>query len=90
MSASTKCPHSDLHFHLNIANLVDANVKAVDLTCSCKICGTPMRFLGMPHGVSMAQPTMSVDGLEARFPLVARNEEPSTAISAIINMRTGG
>ena len=85
MSATSKCPHSDMHFNLTITHMVDSNVKALSLDVTCRTCGAPMRFLGFPMGISLAQPTTSVDGKEARIPIVPADEEPDKTIGLIVS-----
>lgn len=80
MSASAKCPHSDLDIHVNIAVMMDTNVRSMEVTARCKICGEAMRFLGAPIGISLARPTVSVDGTELRVPMVPASEEPDKAV----------
>ncbi len=77
MSASSKCPHSDLHYALNTVSFDDANVKSLEIKATCNVCGATMRFLGCPIGVSFKQPTASAFGDEIRIPLVAMEEEPN-------------
>lgn len=76
MSASVRCPHSDLDIHVNVVVMSDTNVRSVEITARCKICEEPMRFIGVPMGISLARPTVSVDGEELRVPMVPASEEP--------------
>lgn len=88
MSATTQCPHSDLHFHLNNACIGDTNIHYLEITARCNICQADMEFRGMPWGSSPHQPTMSPDGKEARIPFTGAGEEVTgKPIAAIIRMR---
>lgn len=74
MSASTICPHSDVHFHLNTAIFGNTNIRYLEITGHCKICDAPLRFRG-PVGVSPDHPTVSVFGNEASLPFLFGEEE---------------
>lgn len=74
MSASTQCPHSDTHLHLNMATFGNTNIRYLEIKGSCKICGEPIRFRG-PMGLSPNQPTTSLDGEEVSLPLMFGEEE---------------
>lgn len=73
--ASSQCPHSDLDIRLNHVNFEDSNVHYLEVQATCKICGKPMAFRGMPIGVSPARPTMDPGGLEVRLPFLAEGED---------------
>lgn len=76
MSASSRCPHSDVHFNLNHVCLGDTNVHYVELKGECKICGKGIRFRGAPFGLTPTHPTMAVDGSEIVIPFLGDGEEP--------------
>lgn len=42
---------------------------AADIQIRCADCDMPMRFVGLPFGVSQSQPTVSADGTELRVPM---------------------
>ncbi len=42
---------------------------AADVTITCLECKKPFRFLGLPGGVSLSHPTISIDATEARLPI---------------------
>lgn len=77
MSASTQCPHTDLDIQINLINFEDSNVHYMEVKASCKICGKPMVFQGLPLGVSPHQPTGELGGYEARLPFLGEGEEPT-------------
>ncbi|MBX3482523.1 hypothetical protein [Phenylobacterium sp.] len=75
MSGSAQCPHTDVHFDLNVARFGDTNVGYLEIVGRCKICDAPMRFRGAPLGVTPAHPTMALDGSEIRLPFLFGDEE---------------
>jgi hypothetical protein len=75
MASEAQCPHSQVHYHLNLASFGDTNIRYVEITGKCTICDQPMRFQGMPFGLSPEQPTMSIDGIEAKLPVMFGEEE---------------
>lgn len=77
MTASTQCPHSDLHFDLNHVHLADSNVHYLEVKARCNICEKQMVFRGLPLGLSPAQPTGSLGGDEVRLPFIGQDEEPT-------------
>lgn len=85
-----KCPHDRLTFDLHCAHMTDANVKAIEIKCRCEACGMPMRWLGLPLGSSLAQPTTDPEGLELRAPVVPADEHPSTTIGVLLNVKFEG
>lgn len=75
MSASTQCPHNDVHYNLNLQSFGNTNIRYLEIHGHCKICNEPICFRGMPLGVNPGAPTMSVDGGEVRLPLMFGQEE---------------
>lgn len=75
MSASTKCPHNDIHYQLNLQSFGDTNVRYLEIKGACKICDAPITFRGMQFGVNPNAPTMAIDGSEASLPLMFGDEE---------------
>lgn len=74
MSASTQCPHSDVHFHLNQAVSGDTPLRTLEISGHCKICNAPMHFRSDVVGSLPTRPTASPDGTEARLPFVFGDE----------------
>jgi hypothetical protein len=74
MSASAQCPHPDLHFHLNNQGFGDTNLHYLEITARCKVCDTPMVFVGIPVGMMPDRPMSSVDGTEIRLPFLGQGE----------------
>lgn len=75
MSASTQCPHSDPHFNLELAAFGDTNIRYLEITGHCNVCGAALRFLGLPLGLTPSRPTGALDGSEARLPVMFGEEE---------------
>lgn len=70
-----QCPHTDVHYALNLAAFGDTNIRYLEVTGGCKICGAPMVFRGLPLGLSPMRPTMAAFGSEVRLPLTFGEEE---------------
>lgn len=75
MSASTQCPHSDLHFEIHHQGFDDSSIHYLEIKASCKTCGKRMIFRGAPFGLTPAHPTMAIDGSEMRLPFLGEGEE---------------
>jgi hypothetical protein len=73
--ASSQCPHTALHFHLNNATFGDSNLHYLEVTITCTVCGIDMLFRGVPAGLSPDHPTASIDGKELRLPFIGEGEE---------------
>lgn len=74
----TECRHHRLDVQLEVHHPADSNVKHFEIRAKCEDCAKPMEFLGVPGlGVSFENPTVSVDGIEIRLPLVAHGEAPA-------------
>lgn len=85
-----QCPHSDVHYNLNLVTLTDTGLRYLEVTGHCKICEAPMRFRG-PMGMSPNQPMVGVGGEELRAPLMFGDEEPSGPSAGFgIREATGG
>jgi hypothetical protein len=52
-----------------------------DVKVSCRDCGQPFEFFGIPLGMSFYQPTMSINGQEAHIPLVLPGTEPPAGLA---------
>jgi hypothetical protein len=83
-TASTQCPHSDLDITVNNQAFVDSNQHYLEIKVSCKICGKPMVFKGMPFGVLPDRPTMSIDGQEIILPFLGEGEEPTGKVMGFV------
>lgn len=63
------CPHEQFTSCVSVNRLEDVGRFAADVTIQCVQCGARFQFLGLPGGLSLERPTVSVDGLEARMPI---------------------
>ena len=73
--ASSRCPHSDVHFHINNAGFGNTNIHYLEITGHCNICDKPLVFRGAPLGMTPMHPTMALDGSEIRLPFLVEGEE---------------
>ncbi len=71
------CKHPNFDAFVAVNRIEDKGYFAADVKIRCTECGCAMRFLGLPGGVSLRQPTVSAFGIEARLPI-----EPSDIITA--------
>lgn len=79
-----KCRHELFDASVDVIRLNDPGQVIefrADVRVTCKVCGTPFRFLGMENGYRVASPTVSVDGLEATMPIAAG---PATTLPGTI------
>ncbi|MBS7545668.1 hypothetical protein [Ancylobacter oerskovii] len=74
MSASSRCPHNDVDFNLNLASFGDTNLRYLEMTGRCKLCGAGIRFRG-PVGMGPDCAGIALDGSEVRIPLLFGDEE---------------
>ena len=65
----SECEHENFEAHVTVNRLEDVKRFAADVCIICRDCGKPFRFLGLPGGVSLERPTISIDGTEARLPI---------------------
>lgn len=70
-----QCPHPEVHFNLNSSRFGNTNIRYLEITAACKICDAPMRFRGLPFGMTPHHPTMAADGLEVILPHMFGDEE---------------
>lgn len=72
--AMPTCEHLNFGADCRVGRLTDKEGGAVtgytiDVKVKCKECGLPFRFLGLPHGYSFVEPSVSADGTELRAPI---------------------
>lgn len=48
---------------------------AVEVRISCRVCGKPLEWAGLPVGLSPYRPAVSLDGLELRAPMTLQGEK---------------
>ena len=65
----SECEHIDFMASVTVNRLEDVVRFVADVTIQCAECGKPFRFLGLPGGVSLDRPTVSIDRTEARLPI---------------------
>ena len=70
-----ECPHDDFGADVEVNKIEDANTLSVDLSIRCQGCGARVVFLGMPGGLSFAEPRASPFGIEARPPAKLRHKD---------------
>jgi hypothetical protein len=74
MSGSAKCPHSDVHYNINLASFGDTNLRYVEISGRCNICDAKMRFRGR-FGLNPNEPRVAIDGSEACLPVLFDDDE---------------
>ena len=74
MTGSSQCPHSDVHYHLNLAAFGDTNLRYVEISGHCKLCSAQMLFRGR-MGMGPSEPGISPDGSEVRLPMLFAGED---------------
>lgn len=72
------CAHMNFHANVAVGRLqageTDATIVGytADIHIKCSDCGLPFEFAGLPMGSSPMQPMCSVDGQEARMPIMPK------------------
>jgi hypothetical protein len=69
-----KCEHNSFDCNVNVNQIEDIGRFSADVTIKCIDCGTPFRFIGLPAGLDLNSPTVSVDATEGRFPIAPKGE----------------
>lgn len=69
------CEHQNFNAFINVGriNREDGGpivCYSADIRIACRDCGQELEFVGLPMGMSYYRPTVSIDGKEARIPLV--------------------
>jgi hypothetical protein len=73
------CPHMNFDANVDVSRITEGVGGPVvrwsaDVRIACRDCGTPMRFIGLPAGLDLNSPTVSVDAQEGRFPIAPKGE----------------
>ncbi len=63
------CEHQEFEASVTVNRLEDVKGFAADIRITCHTCGKPFQFLGLPGGLALDHPTVSVDRTEARLPI---------------------
>lgn len=69
------CSHNIFDCSVIVSRLEDILGFSADIRITCRDCGTPFRFIGVPGGFSMREPMASPGGIELRCPI-----EPLTTL----------
>ena len=75
------CEHKDFGAMVNIHPIAQDEQEqkvayyAIEVRFSCRDCGKPLEWVGLPVGLSAYRPSVSLDGLELRAPMVAQGEK---------------
>lgn len=84
----TPCPHLNFNCLADVNRIQKSETEpdvivayTVDVKIQCRDCGQPFEFLGLPNGMSFYQPTVSIDGQQARLPLVLPGTEPPSGLA---------
>ncbi len=82
------CEHKEFEANVHIDRLVDGDLISfiANIMVTCKQCGKPMVFIGLPPGISASQPTVSFNKSTVRLPIVPMaheldNERPAQALT---------
>lgn len=76
----SECEHNEFEARVEVNRLEDTpggdiTGFAADVHITCRECGKPFVFIGLPGGLAPDRPTCSVDRTEARLPIAP---EPRT------------
>jgi hypothetical protein len=63
------CPHPQFDARVAVARILDAGAYVAEIMVNCGVCGVPMRFKGVPAGVSCEQPMTSITSEELLAPM---------------------
>lgn len=74
------CQHEDFNFNVEVARIATEDGGPVEmfnvhLRMTCKGCGIPFSFEGLPRGINLTEPVTGVMGIEARLPVHPLREE---------------
>lgn len=69
MKNPSECAHQEFDARVNIQRIVGTLDAMAEITISCRQCGEPFRFRGVPMGLDFARPMCSIDSLELRAPI---------------------
>lgn len=76
MNSPDHPPHTcveNMHYHLNLAHFGDTNMKYLEVTGNCSICGRKAQFRG-PIGLNPNHATVAFDGSQAVLPYTFEDE----------------
>jgi hypothetical protein len=87
------CPHMNFKADVAVGRLSEKDGGPIthycaDITVKCAECGEPFEFIGLPMGHSAYRPTVSIDGLELRQPLMPKGKKPPEGLIGFsVNMQ---
>ncbi len=70
-----ECTHKEFEASVAVNRIEDIGRFAADVRIVCCECKTPFYFLGLPGGIHIDHPTVSVDATEARLPIAPLQSE---------------
>ena len=65
----SECEHLDFEASVTVNRLEDVGRFAADVHIECRECGRPFLFVGLPGGLALDHPTVSVGWTEAHLPI---------------------
>ena len=74
------CEHKNFHCHAAVARISDVEGGPITQYCAtieihCVDCKKPFEFVGLPCGLTPYRPTVGIDGLELRAPIVPQGQK---------------
>jgi hypothetical protein len=81
VTKEANCEHQNFNAFANVGRMLKEDgdkmpaYYLVELKIECRDCGQQLEFVGLPHGVSAYQPMVSLNGDEARLPMVIPGEQ---------------
>lgn len=72
------CEHKKFDAIVSVARIEDIGKFLAEITIKCSECNTPFKFQGMSIGLDYSKTMVSFDGLEARIPIVPKDEKIET------------
>ncbi len=79
-----ECPHMNFNANVAVARLEDSGRFNAEVQICCCDCGRQFQFIGLPLGLNLNGPSMSVDGLEARLAIAPLGSIPQPLDSALL------
>jgi hypothetical protein len=70
----SECEHKEFEASVTVNRIEDKKCFAADVHIVCSECKRPFCFLGLPGGVLLGRPTVSLDQSEARLPIAPMEE----------------
>ncbi len=77
------CNHPDFHSTVNVIRIEDTLSYSAEIRIRCIACGIPFRFTGLPGGISMTKPTVSIFANEVDLPIEPMHDMPQDKWEAL-------